>query len=109
MEDLNMPAKKADLEALEVGIKDDLKALEVRLSERHDMLRAELHHIQDDLKEAMRDGQTELLKAFYNFGQSNSKRLMELEGNEAAIRSRLGTIEERLMEVERRLNLPRPH
>jgi hypothetical protein len=32
------------------------------------------------------------------FGQSNSKHLTELEGNEAAIRSRLGTIEECLME-----------
>ena len=31
---------------------------------------------------------------------------MELEGNEAAIRSRLGTLEDRLMEVERRLNMP---
>ena len=30
----------------------------------------------------------------------------ELEGNEAAIRSRLGTIEDRLMEVEKRLNIP---
>ena len=35
-----------------------------------------------------------------------SKRMTELEGNEAAIRSRLGTIEDRLMEVEKRLNIP---
>jgi hypothetical protein len=31
---------------------------------------------------------------------------MMLEGNEAAIRSRLATIEDRLLQVERRLNMP---
>jgi hypothetical protein len=32
--------------------------------------------------------------------------MMELEGNEAVIRSRLGTLEDRLLEVEKRLNMP---
>jgi hypothetical protein len=31
--------------------------------------------------------------------------MVELEGNEAAIRSRLGTLEGRLLEVEKRLNI----
>ena len=70
------------------------------------MLRSEMQHMYDSLVETIRDVQTELLKAFYNFGQSNNKRMTELEGNEAAIRSRLGTIEDRLMEVEKRLNIP---
>ena len=70
------------------------------------MLRSEMQHMYDSLIETVRDVQTELLKAFYSFGQSNNKRMTELEGNEAAIRSRLGTIEDRLMEVEKRLNIP---
>jgi hypothetical protein len=86
--------------------KGDLADLESRINERYDMLRAEVQHGYNDLRETLRDSQTELLKAFYSFGQSNSKRFAELEGNEAAIRSRLGTIEDRLMELERRVNTP---
>jgi hypothetical protein len=86
--------------------KGDLADLDTRLSERIEMLRAEVQHGYNDLRETLRDSQTELLKAFYSFGQSNSKRFAELEGNEAAIRSRLGTIEDRLMELERRVITP---
>jgi hypothetical protein len=32
--------------------------------------------------------------------------MTELEGNEAAIRSRMATIEDRLLAVEKRLNMP---
>lgn len=76
--------------------------------EQIEMLHAEVQHGYNDLREAFRDSQPELLKAFYSFGQSNSKRFAELEGNEAAIRSRLGTIEDRLMELERRVITPPP-
>jgi hypothetical protein len=95
--DRNAPATKGDIA--------DLKA---RLDQRYEMLRAEVQHGYNDLRETLRDSQTELLKAFYSFGQSNSKRFAELEGNEAAIRSRLGTIEDRLMELERRVITPPP-
>jgi hypothetical protein len=86
--------------------KGDIAYLETRLDQRIEMLRTEVQHGYNDLRESIRDSQTELLKAFYSFGQSNSKRFAELEGNEAAIRSRLGTIEDRLMELERRVNTP---
>jgi hypothetical protein len=52
--------------------KGDLLDLEARLNERHEMLRTEAGHTRDDLIETMRNIQTEMLKAFYNFGQSNS-------------------------------------
>ena len=48
--------------------KGDLLDLEARLNERHEMLRAEVGHTRDDLIETMRNIQTEMLKAFYNFG-----------------------------------------
>src|SRR6266404_2020257 len=95
MEDRNMPATKADLEALEA-----------RQNERLEILRSEMQHSHQNLNETIRDVETKLLKAFYSFGESNNKRVMELEGNEAAIRSRLGTLEDRLLEVEKRLNMP---
>ena len=93
--DRNAPATKGDIADLDAG-----------LSQRIEMLRAEVQHGYNDLRETLRDSQTELLRAFYSFGQSNSKRFAELEGNEAAIRSRLGTIEDRLMELERRVITP---
>ena len=71
-----------------------------------EQLRSEMTHQYNDLVERMADGETRLLNAFYGYAQSNSKRLTEMEGNEVAIRSRIATIENRLMEVEKRLNMP---
>ena len=95
MDDPNAPATKADLEALEE-----------RMNERHEMLRTEVQHGFDDLKEAFRDGQTELLKAFYSFAQTTQKRLTEVEREAAGLKERLAIVEERLTDVERKLNTP---
>ena len=51
-DDRNDPATKADI---------------TTVNERIDMLRSEFQHSFDELKETMRDAQTELLKAFYNY------------------------------------------
>jgi hypothetical protein len=72
------------------------------------ILRSEMSHQFDDLKETFRDSQTELLKAFYSFAESNQKRLAEMETESAAIKSRLATIEDRLLQVERKVNFPNP-
>jgi hypothetical protein len=63
-------------------------------------------HGYNDIVERIHDSQTELLKAFYGYAQGNNKRVAELEGNEGAFRSRLATLEDRILEVERRLNIP---
>ena len=69
-------------------------------------LRSEFQHGFDELKETMRDVQTELLKAFYNFAESNTKRVAQNEVNEAANRSRIETLERRVTELEQKLNTP---
>ena len=61
---------------------------------------------EDRLIETMRDIQTELLKAFYSFTTSNQQRLTQLEGNEAAVIARLGTLEARVTDLERKINFP---
>ena len=71
-----------------------------------EQLRGEMNHQYRGLVERISDTETRLLNAFYAFGQTNQKRMTELEGNEAAIRSRIATIEDRLLEVEKRLNMP---
>ncbi|HXS98281.1 MAG TPA: hypothetical protein VN736_26970 [Candidatus Limnocylindrales bacterium] len=68
--------------------------------------KGDLQDLKDELIEAIRDNQTEVLKAFYNFAESNNKRLAQNEVNETALRSRVDTLERRLLEVEKRLNIP---
>jgi hypothetical protein len=59
-----------------------------------------------ELLEAMRGIETKLLQAFYGYAKSNDGRVLEVEANEAILRTRLATLESRVMEVERRLNIP---
>jgi hypothetical protein len=88
MDDPNAPATKGDLrDAVE-------------------QLRAEASHNNNDIVERISDSETKLLGAFYSFAQSNQKRMVEIEGNEMALRSRIGTLESRILEVEKRLNIP---
>ena len=61
-----------------------------------------------DIMEALRDVETKLLNAFYGYAKSNDKRVLETEGNEGLLRSRVATPETRLTDVEHRLNMP-PH
>jgi hypothetical protein len=56
--------------------------------------------------EAIRDAQTEVLKAFYGFAESNRQRVAQLEGNQGAIITRIGVLEDRMLEIERKVNFP---
>ena len=84
------PASKADLIALEERLKGDLTALEERLTETY------------------RDMQTELLKAFYAVAETHQKRLTDGERETAALKERVSMMESRLIQVEKRLNMPLP-
>ena len=73
MENGDRPATKKDLD--EVRLKVDelgtrVDELGLKLEETASQLRSEFQHGFDDLKETMRDGQTELLRAFYSFATS---------------------------------------
>ena len=82
MDDPHAPATKGDLrelgEQLRSESKADLKEVEERLQkqlqELGEQLRSEFQHGFDDLKETFRDAQTELLKVFYSFAESNQTR-----------------------------------
>jgi cell division GTPase FtsZ len=79
MENDNQPATKQDL----ADVRTEMKAMEERLIG------------------AFRDSQTELRKAFVSFTESNRLRVSQLEGNQAALIARIGTLEDRLTELER--------
>ena len=61
---------------------------------------------EDRVMERLRDIETKLLNAFYGYAKSNDKRVLETEGNEGVLRSRVATLETRLTDVEHRLNMP---
>ena len=126
------PATKADLNQLEVKIGVDLNRLEEKmganlnrlekqmgadlnqleekmganLNQLGAQLRSEFQHGFDHLAESIHDSETRLLKAFYTFAESNQQRLSQVEGNTTAVIARLATLESRIIEVEKRLNMP---
>ena len=93
--DRNAPATKGDIADLRAEMKGDIADL-----------RAEMKAMEDRLIEAFRDAQTELLKAFYSFTGSNHQRLSQVEGNESAVIARLGTLENRVTDLERKMIPP---
>ena len=59
-----------------------------------------------DLLEALRAVETKLFSAFYPYAKTNDKRVLEVEGNEAALRSRMATLETRVLDLEEKRNKP---
>jgi hypothetical protein len=100
------PGTQAQLRAELQTLRAELQALEGRLNQRHEMLRSEMQHMYDDLKETMRDVQTEILKALYGFSEGVQLRFKESDKIEASLRERITSIEGRLLDVEKRLNMP---
>ena len=88
------PATKHDLEELRSDVKQDLE-----------QLRSEVNHVHDDLVERISDSETRLLQAFYSFADSNNKRLVQGEAATALVISRVTTLEDRVLQLEKRLNI----
>jgi hypothetical protein len=65
-----------------------------------------MNHGYRELADRINDSETRLLKAFYAFADCNNNRIQAIEESDAETRRRLGSIETRLLEVERRLNIP---
>ena len=98
-DDRNSPATKGDLADLRTELKGDL-------SDSRTDLKRELAVQKDELIEVIRDSQTEILKAFYGFSQTIQERFKLADDAEAALKRRMATLESRVLEVEKRLNMP---
>jgi BMFP domain-containing protein YqiC len=70
------------------------------------LLRSETQHLHDNVIETMRDVQTELLKAFYNYAQTTDIKLKDGEAADFMARQRLTAVESRVTDIEKRLNMP---
>lgn len=99
IDDRNAPATKGDVTDLRSELKGDLATLGTEL-------KSEIANQKDELIEVIRDSQTEVLKAFYGFGQTIQDRFKGDDANDAALRGRMTTLESRVLEIEKRLNIP---
>jgi hypothetical protein len=95
MNDRNAPATKGDLEDVRAELKGDIAGV-----------RTEMGAMEERLIERIHDAQTEILRAFYGFGQSVQNRFKEQDATEASLKQRMTGLEGRIFEIEKRLNLP---
>jgi DNA anti-recombination protein RmuC len=117
-DDRNSPATKGDLqdfaeqlrsefhqttEQLRSEFRETIEQVRSEFHQATEQLRSEFQHGFDDLKETIRDSQTEILKAFYGYIHTTELKLKDTD----TLRERVSVIESRLLEVEKRLNLPR--
>jgi hypothetical protein len=63
--------------------------------------------LRNEIVDGMRSLQADLLKAYYAFAESNLKRFAEIETESEALKSRIATLEARLLQIEKRVNFPK--
>jgi hypothetical protein len=102
MENGQEPATKADLAEVKRELKADVAEVKLDVA----MLRTEVHHVHDTLVERIADAETHLLKAFYTFAESNQTRLATTETDAESVKRRVGILEERVLQLERKVNFP---
>lgn len=105
----DVQAVKADVQAVQAEVqtvKADVQAVRKEVEAFRGEVKTEIDAVVERLLEAVHDAETRVLNAFYGFAQTNQKRMTLLEGTDSNMVSRLGTIESRLLEIEKRLNIP---
>ena len=106
MGDAQQPATKQDLADLKVCLQEDVHALETRLQEDAHALETRIDGRLESLREAIQDSETRILRALYGYTQTIDIRLAETKLVQDAVEKRVSVIEMRLLDVEKRLNLP---
>lgn len=116
MENGNAPATKQDISDLKeligsfgVEFNGRLTTLDGRLTTLDGLLTTldnRITEVRDELTEKMRDIETNILTGFHRYAKGIAHRLHGVETADSDIIGRLHQIEERLLELERRI---RPH
>ena len=94
----NSPATKAELSALEKRIDSKAGAVASRIDSKMDALT-------ERLVKATHDSATRIVNVIDGYTQAQ-KHLTMLDGTDANVLYRLGTVESRVLEIEKRLNIP---
>ena len=69
-------------------------------------LKEGLDGLRTELLQAIHDMETRILKAFYAYTETTQKHLADLDRSDGSMRDRMGTLEVRITEIEKRLNFP---
>ncbi len=69
-------------------------------------LKEGLGGLRTELLQAIHDMETRILKAFYAYTEASQKHLADLDRSDGSMRDRMGTLEVRITEIEKRLNIP---
>ena len=92
-------ATKTDLKTLRHELKGDMAVLR---NELKDDMAAE----RGELVEAIHDTETKLLKAFYEYAESNRLRIITVETASTTLAKRVEIVEGKLLAIEKKLDLP---
>jgi len=68
-----------------------------------DELKALLQAMEARITEQIRDSQTEVIRVMMSFQENNALRLTDCERSDGALRERLGAMDRRMVEIERKL------
>jgi chromosome segregation ATPase len=117
----NSAAAKGDLVEFRTELKSDMAGLRAELKGDFGELRSVMRRDFDELKvsvlgcfdaaehrleQFLSDMEGRIITSNYRLAESMQQRIKQGEGNQAAFNARLATLEERLLEVEKRLNIP---
>lgn len=84
--------------------------LQTAITESEDRLRTfiaeSIAQSEDHLKEFSRDLQTEVFRAICEIAESGNKRMTALERSDIGLTERFAALENRVLGIEKRLNLP---
>lgn len=92
-------ATKTDLKELRTELKGDMAVL-------RDELKGDMASLRDELVEAIHDSETKLLKAFYDYAETNRVRMAAIETERISLAQRLAIVEDKILRIEKKLDLP---
>jgi SMC interacting uncharacterized protein involved in chromosome segregation len=90
---------KGDLAEVRSELKRDLEDFKVEVNMRFEAFEHRMGQFLSDME-------ARIITSNYRLAESMNQRIKQGEGNQAAFNARLATLEERLLEVEKRLNMP---
>lgn len=102
--------KTSDL-VTKAELRAELTALEERMVQRFEgRMDAQEQRLKDFVSatvgEVVHNTETRLLQAFYGYAESTNQHFKQVDMSNAALLTRVSTLETRMLECEKRLNIP---
>ncbi len=97
---------KTDIADLRTELKADIAAVREEIAAVRGELHAGLMFLKDQMQEMSRDIETRVLNALYGYAQTNDQKHALAQATSAIVVARVEVVEGRVLEVEKRLNIP---